>query len=133
MTRSRADVVGRVVEQAEDGQDVLDLLALVEADAADDPVGDVADPERLFNGRGSARWCGTSPRRRRSATPSSFDQAPDLVDDELRFVALVGQLAQDDRARRRRSRCAGGGRSAGLVFADDAVGGLDDAARSSGS
>ena len=44
-----ADVVRRVIEQAEDGQDVFDLFALVEPDSADDSVGDVADAERFFH------------------------------------------------------------------------------------
>ena len=49
-TRSRATVSAGIVQQAERGQDVLDLLALVEADTADDLVGDAAEAERLLNG-----------------------------------------------------------------------------------
>ena len=92
----QADLVGRVVQEAEDGQDVLDLLAVVEADAADDPVGDVADPKRLLQDA-ALRRRPVHDRDVVAIQPLAASQAPDLADDELRLVVLVGELADRDR------------------------------------
>ena len=43
-TRSRAMLSAGLCSRRSVGQDVLDLLALVEADTADDLVGDAAEP-----------------------------------------------------------------------------------------
>ena len=115
------------MQQAERRQDVLDLFALVEADAADDLVGDAAKPQRLFDGpalRGGAVHHGDV------VVGDTVDlrHAPDLVGDELRFVTLIRQLAQDDLLAVVVLR-AQAAVDAGHVFADDAVGGLDDASR----
>ena len=45
----QADVVVRVDDQLQVGERVLDFLALVEADAADDLVGDALAHQRVFN------------------------------------------------------------------------------------
>ena len=49
---TQGDVVTRVGDRAEIRQRVLDLLAVIEAGAADDAVGDVSLPERLFHRTG---------------------------------------------------------------------------------
>ena len=68
----QADVVVRVERQAQVGQRVLDFLALVEPDAADDAIGDAGAPEARPRWSATARWCDTAPRResrRRPAAP----------------------------------------------------------------
>ena len=46
---AQADVVVRVEDQPQVGERVLDFLALVEPDAADDLVGDAGPPQRVFD------------------------------------------------------------------------------------
>ena len=109
----------------------LTSLAVVEADAADDPVGNVAVPKRFLD---HAALGGGAVHHRDvvAATSLTPAQTPDLIDDELRFVVLIREFAHDDvlavrvfRAERAVDPLP--------VFADDAVGGFDDRARSSGS
>ncbi len=59
MTRSQADGVEGVVDEAQVGHDVLDLAALVEAGAAHQPVGDVRRARRPPPAAATGRWCGT--------------------------------------------------------------------------
>ena len=115
------------MEQAKRGQDVLDLFALVEADTADDLVRNTAEPQRLFNG--PALRCGAV-HHGDVVVGDALDlrHPPDLVRDELRLVALICQLAQDDLLAVVILR-AEAAVDAGHVFADDTVGGLDDACR----
>ena len=64
----QAHVVVRVDDEAHVGERVLDLLPLVEPDAADDLVGDALRASARLQSSATARWCGTerppSPRRR---------------------------------------------------------------------
>ena len=64
------DGVRRVDDVAQVREHVFDLGARVEADAADDPVGNALGEEAFFEVRATARWCGRArgsrdrPRRR---------------------------------------------------------------------
>ena len=103
----QGDGVERVLDQAQVGEQVLHLAALVEAGAADEPVRDVAADERLFDRPGlrvrpvhdgdvlvarAPRPCGR--RMISSATNAGL-------------VLFVVGLVDDDRARRSRSRSRG--------------------------
>ena len=69
----QADVVVRVDDEPHVGERVLDLLALVEPDAADDLVGDALRASARLRSCATARWSGTArrpSRRRRRPAPS---------------------------------------------------------------
>ena len=91
-----AQPVVRIVEQAEDGEHVLDFLAFVEAHAADDAVGDVGDAERFFQ-HAALGGRAVHDRDVGPMIPRVVEQAADFADDELRLVVLVGQLPQGNR------------------------------------
>jgi hypothetical protein len=112
------------VEEAEDGEDVFDLLAVVEADSADDPVRDVADAERLL--QDAALGCRPVHHGERvSAATRLFHQSPDLGNDPVRLVVGVGRFVDDDR-RSLVVFCPKPAVDALRVGADDLVGGFDD-------
>ncbi len=87
--------VGRVDQQRQVGDRVLDLGALVELGAADHLVGDLAPHERVLD----------HPRHRVGAVEDGdlrargalVDEPLDLADDEARLGVLVLELAQLDR------------------------------------
>ena len=56
-----ADVVVRVDHEPQVGERVLDLLALVEPDAADDAVARRPRASARLQSRATARWCGRAP------------------------------------------------------------------------
>ena len=82
------DLIGRVVQEAQRSQRVLNLGALIEANATDDPVADIALSERFLQH--------TALRRRAvhdgdiAHGASRNDETPDFVDDEPGLVVLVG-------------------------------------------
>ena len=63
------DRVGRVHEQRQVGERVLDLGALVEARAADDLVADAVADQHVLEHARSGRWSGRRPRSRRATRP----------------------------------------------------------------
>ena len=83
-----------VGDQAEVGDDVLYLLALVELDAADEVVGHVVSQAHLFERAG----LGVDAVHDGDVGPlvAVGHEALDLTDDELRLVVLVVALVDDD-------------------------------------
>ena len=110
---------------AQVGERVLDLLALVEPDAADDLVGQPDPDEHLLEGPGLGVGPVEDRDVARARTPSVVGELVDLVGDERGLVVLVvGDVADDLRA------VAGVGPQvlgpAVLVAGDDRVGGAQD-------
>ena len=91
---SEAHVVVVVGDQAEVGDEVLDLLALVELDAADEVVGNVVSQAHLLERAG----LGVDAVHDGDVGPlvAPAHEALDLADDELRLVVLVVALVDDD-------------------------------------
>ncbi|GAA3297762.1 hypothetical protein GCM10020295_31490 [Streptomyces cinereospinus] len=117
----------RVGQHAQVGQDVPDLLALVEADAADDLVGQADADEDLLEDTG----LGVGAVEHGDVTGlglARVREAVYLVGDELGLVVLgVGDVAGDARARARVGPQVLG--AAGLVALDDRVGRGEDRLR----
>ncbi len=124
---AQRDVVLRVREDAQVREDVADLLALVEADAADDLVGQADPDEDLLEHTG----LGVGPVEDRDVAGlgvAGVGEPVDLVGDELGLVVLgVRDVAGDD------GSAAGLGPqvlgAAVLVALDDGVGGGEDRLR----
>ena len=66
ITRRRANLVGRIVQKLQIGQDVLDLLALEKFQAVDHLVGNALLAQGEFQRPAAGRWCD---RKRRSRRP----------------------------------------------------------------
>ena len=119
--------VERILDQAQVGEQVLHLAALVEARAADEPVGDAAADELLFNGAGL---------RVRAVHDGDVlvlqalvaHQALQLLGDEGGFVFFVVGLVHDDR-RAGAVLCPEVLLLALLVERDDGVRGVEDGLR----
>ena len=79
------DVVVRVVQQVQIGQDVLDLLALVELQAVDDLVRDALLPQRVFDQPREGVDAVEDGKVARPA-PAGADLVGDLLGDPVRFV-----------------------------------------------
>ena len=118
----QAHVVVRVDDELEVGERVLDFLALVEADAADDLVGNALAHQRVFDGS-----------RLRVDPVEHGDRAVDVLgarllqraDDEVGFLELVVAAVGDDA----RTALAVGPQPLVLavaVLADDGAGGVED-------
>ena len=96
-------VVLGVGHQVEVGQDVLDLLPLVERDPADDLIGDLGRAERLLEAPGQGR----DPAEDGDVAIGVFplaDQLDDLRGDAVGLVGLGPVDGQLDGRRRRGSR-----------------------------
>src|SRR4051794_19698967 len=91
----RGSVV-RVADEPQQREDVLDLLALVEARAADELVGDRGADECFLDR--TALPVGAIEHGDVAPTIAEFVlQTAQLVDHEARFYRLVERLANDDR------------------------------------
>ena len=120
---AQPDDVARVVDDAQIGDEVLDLLALEELGAAEQPVRDARLDEILLNDAG----LGVHPVEDGvvAVAHSLGDVLLDGVGDEFRLGVLVGELAQLDLL----PRAVLGPEVfalAGHVVADDLVGGVED-------
>ncbi len=121
---AQVDRVGRVGDDAQIGQGVLDLAALVEAGAADDLVGQ-ADPDEDFLDRARHRVGPIEDSDVLGLDPVGVGEVVDATGDERGLVVLgVGDVADDLGA------LAASGpqvlRAPGGVLGDDAVRGLQD-------
>ena len=90
----QADVVVRVDDELQVGERVLDFLALVEADAADDLVRRRPRASARLRSCATARWCGRA--RRRSRPTSSSSARRDGARDEVGLLELVAAAEVDD-------------------------------------
>ena len=121
---AEGDGVARIGHQAEVGEDVLHLLALVEAETADQPVGDPATQQDVLEG----------PRLGVGAVEdgevgegvlTGADQPLDLAADRERLLALVVDGDEPDRL----AAAALGPEPLGgavLIEPDHGVGGVED-------
>ena len=121
---AQVDGVGRVGDDAQVGERVLDLAPLVEARAADDLVGQADPHEHLLDG--TALRVGAVEHGDVARLDAVLGEGVDLLGDEGRLVVLVvADVAGDHRA------VAGVGPEvlgpAALVAGDDGVGGPQDA------
>ncbi len=80
-------VVVRVDEEAQVRERVLDFLALVEPDAADDPVRRRPRASARLQSRATGRWCGTAPRS--SSRVGRAVRLANRLGDEVGFLDLV--------------------------------------------
>ncbi len=124
---AQRDRVLRVGQYAEVGQDVPDLLALVEADSADDLVGQADADEDLLEDTG-LRIRPVEDGDVSGLRVTRVGETVYLLGDELRLVVLgVGDVAGDLCARARVGPQVLG--AAGLVALDDRVGRAQDRLR----
>ena len=89
----QADVVVRIDDQLQVGEGVLDLLALVEANAADDLVGDALAHQRVFDG---ARLGVGAVEDRHHRVEVGRPRLLDRARDEVRLFELVVAAEIDD-------------------------------------